>query len=132
LSEISAKNREVIEEYFGHATVDPAATRPFYAEDCVLHYGGAHKLSGDYHGVEGVLRLFERSAGTFKTPLRLRPMDLATSDEHVVALVNVTVGESPADEESWLRAVVFRLVDGRISEQWLLDYDQALVARLQP
>jgi hypothetical protein len=75
--------------------------------------------------------MFRRSAATFKRPLSLRPVDVAASERHVIGLLRATVGEDEADEKSWLRAVVFRVVDGRIVEQWLLDYDQALVASMQ-
>lgn len=49
----------------------------------------------------------------------------------VLSGLDATLGSGTRAEQSWLRVVVFRLVDGLIGEQWLLDYDQDLVARLQ-
>ncbi len=121
----------VIEEYFSRVAEDAARTRSLYAEDCVLHYGGRHKLSGDYRGVESVLEMFRSSATAFGRPLSLRPVDLAASDRHVMALLNATYAAGEPEERTWLRVVVFRLLDGLIVEQWLLDYDQAEVASLQ-
>jgi hypothetical protein len=121
----------VIEEYFARVATDAASTRSLYADDCVLHYGGRHALSGDYRGVESILGMFRASAETFGRPLSLRAFDVAASDHHVIGLLTATFAAGEAEEQSWLRAVVFRLVDGLIVEQWLLDYDQTLVASLQ-
>jgi SnoaL-like domain len=121
----------VIEEYFARVATDAASTRSLYADDCVLHYGGRHALSGDYRGVESILGMFRASAETFGRPLSLRAFDVAASDQHVIGLLTATFAPGEAEEQSWLRAVVFRLVDGLIVEQWLLDYDQALVESLQ-
>lgn len=121
----------VIEEYFVRVAQDAASTRSLYAPDCVLHYGGSHALSGDYDGVESILRMFQRSAATFGLPLSLRPFDIAASAQHVIALLKATYATGELQERSWLRVVVFRLDSGLIAEQWLLDYDQGLVAGLQ-
>jgi SnoaL-like domain len=121
----------VIDEYFARVRTDPASTRSLYADECVLHYGGRHALSGDYRGIESILQMFRRSAQTFRRPLALEPFDLAASDRHVFALLTATVAGDAPGAHSWLRVVVFRLVDGRIAEQWLLDYDQALLGSLQ-
>jgi uncharacterized protein len=122
---------DVIKDYFARVAEDAVSTRSLYASDCVLHYGGQHALSGDYRGVESILGMFQRSAETFGRPLRLRAFDVAASDRHVIGLLNATFAPGEAEEESWLRVVVFSLVDGLIVEQWLLDYDQALVATVQ-
>lgn len=123
-------DREVIQEYFALVAQDAASTKPLYAEECVLHYGGRHALSGDYHGVESILGMFRQSAAAYARPMSLRLKDLAASDSHVFALLEASVGDD-SGSESWLRVVVFRLVDGLIAEQWLFDYDQALLADLQ-
>lgn len=121
----------VIKEYFVRVAEDAASTRSLYADECVLHYGGRHALSGDYSGIESILAMFRRSAEAFGRPLSLVPFDIAASERHVVGLLTATHSTGTAEEQSWLRAVVFRLVGGRIVEQWLLDYDQALLASLQ-
>jgi hypothetical protein len=121
----------VIEDYFARVAEDPASTRSLYAEDCVLHYGGRHALSGDYKGINSILDMFRRAAETFGAPLSLRPFDLAASHRHVVALLDARLAAGARPEESWLRVVVFRLVAAKIAEQWLLDYDPELVATLQ-
>ncbi len=121
----------VIQEYFARVAQDAASTASLYAEDCILHYGGRHRLSGDYQGVESILEMFRRSAEAFGRPLSLRPVDLAASEHHVIALLRATFAEGTPEQQSWLRVVVFRLVEGLIMEQWLLDYDQLLLASLQ-
>jgi hypothetical protein len=121
----------IIEEYFARVSEDPASTRSLYAEDCVLHYGGRHDLSGEYEGIDSILEMFRRSPETFGSRLSLRPFDLAASERHVVALLDATLGSGTRAEQSWLRVVVFRLVGGQIAEQWLLDYDPELVGSLQ-
>jgi len=121
----------VIEEYFERVKKDAASSRSLYAEDCVLHYGGRHALSGDYRGLPSILEMFRRSAETYGRPLSLRPFDIAASDQHVIGLLKATFAPGTPEQCSWLRVVVFRLVDGLIAEQWLLDYDPALLADLQ-
>lgn len=121
----------VIEEYFARVAEDAASTCSLYAEDCVLHYGGDHALSGEYCGVQSILGMFRRSAEMFGQPLSLRAFDIAASDRHVIALLDAKYARGSREEQSWLRIVVFRLVDHLIAEQWLVDYDQALVASLQ-
>jgi hypothetical protein len=121
----------VIEEYFARVVANAASTRSLYAEGCVLHYGGRHRLSGNYSGVDSILELFQRSADTFGRPLSLQPFDIAASEQYVIALLTVTFGAGTPEEQSWLRVVVFRLADHLIVEQWLFDYDQGLVASLQ-
>lgn len=121
---------DAIQEYFVRVAQDAASTKPLYAEDCVLHYGGRHALSGDYSGVESILEMFRRSAATYARPMSLRPIDIAASEKHVFALLEASIGGVP-EPQSWLRVVIFRLAGGLIVEQWLLDYDQALLADLQ-
>jgi ketosteroid isomerase-like protein len=122
---------EVIQEYFARVAVAAASTRSLYAEDCVLHYGGRHALSGDYEGVERILGMFRASADAFGRPLSLRAFDIAASDQHVIALLNARFAPGEPGEQFWMRVVVFRLVEGMIVEQWLFDYDQALLGTLQ-
>lgn len=92
-----------------------------FADDLVWHYVNPvlPELDGDHHGVDGLARFFERlSEGGGEAGFRVEPRSLVPhGDELVVACVTNTVGLG--DEVIEFDAVVvWRIVDGRISEAW--------------
>lgn len=127
---MSSSDLDIIRDYFDRVYSDPGASESFYAADCVLHYSGSHILSGDYVGLEAILQMFRESAKRYVMPLTLQLRDLAASDKVVVAVLTARAGAEDTKMTTWLRLVMFRLENGRIAEQWLLDYDQAAVGGL--
>ncbi|MFN2608658.1 MAG: nuclear transport factor 2 family protein [Acidimicrobiales bacterium] len=75
-------------EAFGRGDFDTVLG--LWADDIVWHIGGRGPLSGDYHGKDEVMGFFaklgELTGGTF----RLAIHDVAATDEHVLAIVDIT------------------------------------------
>jgi len=104
----------------GHA----AEILPFFTEDCVLHIPGRSPHAGRYEGQDAVLayytRLFRDTDGKFDN---LGVDDILASDTHAASLVRwrVTRGDRTIDID---RVVVYRIVDDKIAEIWVRDWDQ--------
>lgn len=101
-----------------------AAALPFYAEDLVLHIPGRSPHAGTFHGQDAVLayytRVFRDTNGRFEV---LGVDDILADDEFAVTLVRWRLhrGETSIDVD---RVVVYRIVDARIAEVWVRDWDQ--------
>jgi ketosteroid isomerase-like protein len=84
---------------------------------------GRSPIAGHYQGKEEVLGYFrarsERASGTFRIEVR----DVLANDQRAVVLAG---GRASRDGQtlSWETAGVFRIVDGRVAECWLLPFDQ--------
>lgn len=97
---------------------------PFYAEDLVLHLPGRGPHSGTFTGQEAVLdyytKVFQATDGRFEV---LGVDDILASDDHAASLVRWRLhrGDRTLDID---RAVIYRIVGGRIAEIWVRDADQ--------
>jgi len=95
----------------------------YFADDIVWHSPGANPLSGDFHGIDAVLanfgKAFELSGGSFN----LEVHDCIANDEHGVVL-GVVRGErnGVSLEDMYTHVVHFR--DGKVSESWIMGWDQ--------
>ena len=102
-----------------------AAALPFFAEDLVLHIPGRSAHAGTFHGQDAVLayytRMFRDTDGAFEV---LGVDDILASDTHAATLVRWRVrrGDRTLDID---RVVIYRIVDERIAEIWVRDWDQA-------
>ena len=102
-----------------------AEALPFFADDLVLHIPGKSPHAGTFHGQDAVLayytRVFSDTDGQFE-PLGVD--DILASDTHAATLVRWRVrrGDRTLDID---RVVVYRIVDERIAEIWVRDWDQA-------
>jgi len=99
---------------------DIAAAADVFADDVVFHYFNPRRpeLQGDYVGLAGIRAFFEKigaiSAGTFRIePVSVTPV----GDELVVVQTrnSLTLGGHPITMDV---VVVWRIVDGRITEVW--------------
>ncbi len=91
-----------------------------FASDFVFHYVNPRlaELDGDHHGYDGFRSFFERLREGSETGLHNEPHSLTPyGDELVVAYATNTVsfGGTTLDVDA---IVVWRIVDGRISEAW--------------
>jgi ketosteroid isomerase-like protein len=106
---------------------DVATVVDLYADDIVLHYGGAHALTGDHVGKDAALTaLLTIQARTERVPLEV--LDVMGSAEHATAWIRErwTVD---GDVHELTRVLVYRVGGGRLLECWLYDDDQNLVDR---
>ena len=97
---------------------------PYYAEDLVLHMPGRGPHSGTTHGQDAVLAyyttVFQATDGRFEV---VGVDDILASDDHAASLVRWRLhrGERTLDVD---RVVVYRIVDEKIKEIWVRDWDQ--------
>ncbi len=100
-------------EAFGRGDI-PTVLATFN-DDIVWHVGGRNQLSGDYQGHDGVVafftKLMEISGGT----LNLSVHDITASDNHVIAIVDLT---AERDGRPWENngVHVWHLADGKVAE----------------
>lgn len=112
--------------YKAFAEGDMATLNELMADDIVWHFPGDSPLSGDYKGKEEVFgmfaRLVEETGGTFKNEIH----DLLASDDHAVALVNMSAerGDKKLEAHS---VHVSHWKDGKLAEFWSMQEDQDAV-----
>jgi len=92
-------------------------------ENVVWHVPGHNVLSGDHKGREAVLAFFAKSV-TIALP-EFDIHDIVASDDHVVALLNIT-WRKVGNEETLQDKVtqVFHLSQGQALEVWTMADDQ--------
>ena len=104
---------------------DAAAALPFYAEDLVLHIPGTSPHAGTYRGQEAVLEYYTRVFRDTNGGLEVLGVDdHLASDRHTAALVRWRLHRNGQTLDID-RVVIYRIVDGRIAEIWVRDWDQA-------
>lgn len=125
----SEDNRDVIARYAAAWVAgDFASLFALYADDFVLHYPGAHRLSGTHAGKDAALK----AMGDFTV----------ATGRKLVAVVDTMAGEAraaqivrermvtPEGEREVERVFVYRIAGGLMRECWLYDSEQALIDRL--
>ncbi len=99
--------------------------RDVLAEDVVWHVPGASAIAGEHRGLEGVLEYFDTRRRMTDSTFRVTVHGAAMIAGRVVQLAG---GHALRDgrDVSWETVGVFRVVDGRIAECWLVPFDQAV------
>ncbi len=122
---VTHPNVEFMRRYSAALQAGQAADAlPFYADDLVLHIPGRSAHAGTFRGQDAVLayytRLFRDTEGRFEV---LGVDDIIAGDDHAVTLVRWRIqrGDRSIDVD---RVVVYRIVEGRIAEIWVRDWDQ--------
>lgn len=106
-----------------YAGNDETGLRALLTEGIDWHVPGSNLIAGDYHGIEDVFAYFTRRRSLANNTMRMQSSELLVgADEHVASLTNgtATVG---GVEHSWCTVGLYRIVDGRIAECWLLPLD---------
>ena len=106
---------------FSHRDID--ALREYWSDDIVYHVPGARRrLAGDYKGLGAVVAFF---AELMETGSQITDVhDVLTTDDHVVALIRLELRRE-GRELSVNLANIYHVLDGKITEAWLLSTDQA-------
>lgn len=115
--------------YEAFAKGDMAALDQLFSDDIVWHIGGSSSIAGDYVGKQAVFgffaRLVQETEGTFKNDIH----DMLANDQHGVALV--TTSASRKGQSVTGRAVqIFHMKNGKLTEFWAFNEDQASADRL--
>jgi uncharacterized protein len=112
---------DVHARFYAGGEIEPVSE--MLTDDIAWHVPGRSPIAGHYQGKEEVLGYFrarsERASGTFRIEVR----DVLANDQRAVVLAG---GRASRDGQtlSWETAGVFRIVDGRVAECWLLPFDQ--------
>jgi ketosteroid isomerase-like protein len=119
LAELRDRQRAM---YAGEAT--PAHVGELLTDDVVWHVPGSSPIAGDHEGRDAVARYFDLRRSLARNTLRITPLQSMADDEVVVELADgeATLGGEPV---SWRTTGVYRVVDGRIAEAWLVPLDLA-------
>ncbi len=92
-------------------------------ENVLWHVAGKSPVSGDYQGREGVFGFFDKLAELSGGTLKIKDHDFLGSDEHTVALFQLSASRGGKTlEAKYCEVVHWR--DGRIVENWGFAYDQ--------
>jgi RNA 2',3'-cyclic 3'-phosphodiesterase len=112
--------------YTGGGFEDVAA---LLSEDIVWHVPGASAIAGEHRGVEAVLAYMDRRRRIMDYSFRVEVHGAALIAGRVVQLAG---GRAVRDgrEVEWETVGVFRVVEGRIAECWLIPFDQAAFDRI--
>ena len=118
---------EVVTRYAqAWAAGDLVGTVGAYADDFVLHYGGAHALSGTHRGKPAALAvLAEFSRRTARGQPEILDVMAGAARGVIVACERLGPDGTPTE-----RVLVYRVADGRLAECWVHDTDSGLIDRL--
>jgi len=97
---------------------DSEALTQLIAEEVVWHVPGGTPLAGDIHGLDALFRWFERLHPLTQGTFTLREHDVLASDDHVVALSDMS-SENAGVRVSVNVVSVMHFRDGRQLERWL-------------
>jgi len=98
-----------------------------WADDVVWHVPGNHRWSGTYTGKPAVMEFVMQSLQDTQRAIEVH--DVVGNDQHVVALVRLTLtkGDASASGES---AWVMHVSDGQMKEFWAINSNQPEIDRL--
>jgi uncharacterized protein len=101
------------------------------ADDAVWHVPGSHPFAGDFAGkaaIVGRFRVMAEAGVTFKVD---EIHDVLANDEHVAAMVTVTL-QAPSGSNTQTSVWIFHVRDGKATEFWARNEDQAALDALIP
>lgn len=101
--------------------------RRYAHDDVVLHVPGNHPLAGEHHGPEALARFVEASRERTDTGEQIEVLDVLEGSDHAAVYLHVTAeraGKTPLDNTT---VHLLRLVDGRVAEVWLHNWDNDTV-----
>ena len=109
------------DEAFAKGDLDGALA--FFHDDVVLHAPGRSSVAGDYTGREGYLE-FARSFIERYSPTSFENLGYFANDEYGISLARSTAARGDETFERQV-VIVMRFRDGKVSEVWPFNSDQA-------
>ncbi len=97
-----------------------------FTDDVVWHSPGTNRFSGRFDGKDAVIQRLGRMFEAGLSP-RFEIHDIVANDEHVVALVHLHIGNPKGERYDQPQVQVMHILDGRISELWSMNQDQAVL-----
>jgi ketosteroid isomerase-like protein len=108
-------------QFYAGGDQGPAAE--MLAADVAWHVPGHSPIAGHYRSRDEVLRYFARRRDLAHATFRIAVRDVLADEGLAVILAGSQVQRRGRTRE-WQTASVFRLVEGKIAECWVLPYDQ--------
>jgi hypothetical protein len=104
---------------------DPAPVRAVLSADIAWHVPGCSPIAGNYRGLDEVVSymLARRALADGKT-FRMHRLDVLTGSGSTVAVLTDGTATIEGAERRWSTVGLYRVVDGRVAECWLLPLDQ--------
>jgi ketosteroid isomerase-like protein len=106
---------------------DALAATAFLHPDVVLHVPGHQPLSGDHHGIDGVLGFLTASSAAAERTERVEVLDVLAGQRHAAAYCLSTGHRAGRVELENPTIHLFRIDEGRIVEAWFHNWDQDAV-----
>ena len=103
----------------------PESLRDVLDEDVVWHVPGRSAIAGEHRGIDAVLSYLDTRRRMTDSTFRVTVHGAAMIAGRVVQLAGGR-GLRDGREVTWETVGVFRVVDGRIAECWLVPFDQAV------
>jgi ketosteroid isomerase-like protein len=108
-------------------TGDLDQARQLAHDTVVLHVPGTHPLAGEHRGAEAIIRFVEATRARTDTGEHLDVLDVLEGKDHAAVYLRVTAeraGKAPLDNTT---VHIVRLVDGRVAEVWMHNWDNITV-----
>ncbi len=106
-----------------YAGDDDSGLRSLLRDDIVWHVPGSSPIAGDHDGIDEVFGYFSRRRGIAGNTMRMHPGELLVGDGDSVAVITDGTATLGGVHRRWSTVGLYRIVDGRIAECWLLPLD---------
>lgn len=108
-------------EAFNQRNLEPGSK--LFSEDVVLHCPGKNRISGDYHGKNGVVELWEKQISLTDETFRAETLAVSQGEGNLVLVIEISAYTND-QQFSWRRVNHYKVVEGRVVEGWIYEGDQ--------
>ena len=108
-------------EAFNQRNLEPGSK--LFSEDVVLHCPGKNRISGDYHGKNGVVELWEKQISLTDETFRAETLAVSQGEGNLVLVIEISAYAND-QQFSWRRVNHYKVIEGRVVEGWIYEGDQ--------
>ena len=114
-------------ELFGAG--DMENLQKLWTDDIAWHIGGSSRIAGDHQGAAGIMAMLGELVGASEGTYRVELQSVVADDERGFSLHRATASKGGEDFELWT-VLGYRFREGKVSEIWSFNYDQAVGDKL--
>ena len=104
--------------------------RTLLAPDCVIHYPGQHALSGDYRTTEDIVGLYRHLSHFLEDDVfHGEVLDIMVGEVYTAVVLRYDI-KLPIKTLHGRAIGLFVIVEGKIKEYWLHEWDQVMINRI--